>query len=37
MKINSNDPEVHYILGKLSIALNDKKNAVIHYDASLIK
>jgi hypothetical protein len=31
MKINSNDAEVHYILGKLSIALKDKKNAATHF------
>ncbi len=31
MKINNNDPEIHYILGKLSIALKDNKNALTHF------
>jgi hypothetical protein len=37
MKINSNDAEIHYILGKISIALKDKKNAIVHYESSLNK
>ena len=37
MKINQNDPEIHYILGKLSLALKDPKNALVHFDLSLSK
>jgi Flp pilus assembly protein TadD len=37
MKINPNDSEVHYILGKLSLAFNDSKNALTHFDSSLAK
>jgi hypothetical protein len=37
MKLNTNDPEIHYIFGKLSLALKDTKNAIVHFDISLSK
>jgi hypothetical protein len=37
LKINSQDPEIHYIFGKLSLALKDSTNALVHFDLSLNK
>jgi hypothetical protein len=37
IKLNPNNPEVHYIMGKISIALNDEENSLIHLKTSIAK